>query len=262
MTPDTATFGRSIPSITPASGSAPAIALNIIVVEDHDELREVTVAALCRMGHAARGVNCAEALDDALADFHAELLVLDLNLPGEDGLSLARRMRAAGPDIGIIMVTARGRLDDRLAGYGSGADIYLTKPTSAEELGAAIQALSRRIRPQAAAAAQLTLNPVTLQLQGPRAVVNVSGQESLLLIAFADAPDHRLETLQMMTLSGKAADELSKSTLEVQLVRLRKKLEQAGAADPTIKAIRGTGYQLCVPLIVRTTLPQCTCRQT
>ncbi|MCX7161451.1 MAG: response regulator, partial [Rhodocyclales bacterium] len=98
MTPDTATFGRSIPSITPASGSAPAIALNIIVVEDHDELREVTVAALCSMGHAARGVNCAEALDDALADFHAELLVLDLNLPGEDGLSLARRMRAAGPD--------------------------------------------------------------------------------------------------------------------------------------------------------------------
>ncbi|MCX7178430.1 MAG: response regulator, partial [Proteobacteria bacterium] len=61
--------------------------LNIIVVEDHDELREVTVAALCGMGHSARGVDCAEALDDELAAFHADLLVLDLNLPGEDGIS-------------------------------------------------------------------------------------------------------------------------------------------------------------------------------
>ena len=226
-------------------------ALNIIVVEDHDELREVTVAALCGMGHVARGVDCAEALDDELGAFRADILVLDLNLPGEDGISVARRMRAAGPDIGIIMVTAREAVRDKMTGYGSGADIYLTKPTSVEELGAAIQALSRRIRPDAPLAGQLTLNPVTLQLHGPRAVLDVSDQECALLSAFAKAAEHRLESWQMMELSGKGADEVSKSTLEVQIVRLRKKLEEAGAATPTIKAIRGRGYQLCVPLVVR-----------
>ena len=226
-------------------------ALNIIVVEDHDELREVTVAALCGMGHVVRGVDCAEALDDELGAFRADILVLDLNLPGEDGISVARRMRAAGPDIGIIMVTAREAVRDKMTGYGSGADIYLTKPTSVEELGAAIQALSRRIRPDAPLAGQLTLNPVTLQLHGPRAVLDVSDQECALLSAFAKAAEHRLESWQMMELSGKGADEVSKSTLEVQIVRLRKKLEEAGAATPTIKAIRGRGYQLCVPLVVR-----------
>jgi len=226
-------------------------ALNIIVVEDHDALREVTVAALAAMGHVARGVDCAEALDDELASFRADLLVLDLNLPGEDGIRLARRMRAAQPDIGIIMVTARETMQDKMKGYDSGADIYLTKPTAPEELGAAIRALSRRIRPEVSAADRLSLNPVTLQLQGPRAAVDVSDQECLLLSAFAKAAEHRLESWQLMEIAAGGAEEITKSTLEVQIVRLRKKLEQAGAAAPTIKAIRGFGYQLCVTLEVR-----------
>ena len=225
--------------------------LNIIVVEDHDELREVTVAALCGMGHSARGVDCAEALDDELAAFHADLLVLDLNLPGEDGISLARRIRAAEPDIGIIMVTARDQVREKMRGYQSGADIYLTKPTSPEELGAAIQALSRRIQPAAPAAERITLNPVTLQLRGPQAVVDLSDQECALLVAFAKAAERRLETWQMLELSGKPAEEFNKHALDAQLVRLRKKLEQAGAAAPTLKAIRGSGHQLCVAIEIR-----------
>ena len=120
--------------------------LKMIVVEDHDGLREVTVSTLCALGHDACGVNCGKALDDALGVFRPDLLILDLNLPGEDGLGIARRMRTARPDIGIIMVTVREQIHDRIAGYGDGADIYLTKPTSIEELDAAIKALSRRLR--------------------------------------------------------------------------------------------------------------------
>ena len=220
--------------------------LNIVVVEDHADLREATVAALCRMGHDARGIDCAEALDDELGSFRADLLVLDLNLPGEDGLSLARRIRAAEPGIGIIMVTGRTQLNDRMRGYGSGADIYLPKPASVEELGAAIQALARRIRPPASAQGGLSLNPITLQLQGPQQLVDVSDHESTLLLALSKAKDHRLESWQLMELSGSAMEEQSKAALEVQIGRLRKKLEQAGAPAPTIKAIRGSGYQLCV----------------
>ena len=228
--------------------------LNIIVVEDHDDLREATVAALGRMGHHVRGIDCAEALDDEMGAFRADLLVLDLNLPGEDGISLARRVRAAQPDIGIIMVTARQQVQDKMKGYGSGADIYLTKPTTPEELGAAILALSRRLRPVVTTIGQLTLNPMTLQLHGPQGAVNISDQESTLLIAFAKAREHRLESWQMIELSGKQAESHSKATLEVQIVRLRKKLEQVGATTPTIKVIRGTGYQLCVSVVVKRTL--------
>ena len=220
--------------------------LNIVVVEDHADLREATVAALCSMGHDVRGIDCAEALDDELGNFRADLLVLDLNLPGEDGLSLARRIRASEPGIGIIMVTGRTQVNDRMRGYGSGADIYLPKPASVEELGAAIQALARRIRPPASAQDALSLNPVTLQLQGPKQLVNVSDHESTLLSALNKAKDHRLENWQLMELSGNAVEEQSKAALEVQIGRLRKKLEQAGAPAPTIKAIRGSGYQLCV----------------
>ena len=220
--------------------------LNIVVVEDHADLREATVAALCSMGHDARGIDCAEALDDELGAFRADLLVLDLNLPGEDGLSLARRIRAAEPGIGIIMVTGRTQVNDRMRGYGSGADIYLPKPASVEELGAAIQALARRIRPAASAGDAISLNPTKLQLQGPKQQVNVSDHESTLLLALSKAKDHRLENWQLMELSGSAVEDQSKAVLEVQIARLRKKLEQAGAPAPTIKAIRGTGYQLCV----------------
>lgn len=225
-----------------------ATPLNIVVVEDHDALRDVTVAALQEMGHVVRGASCGESLNDELGGFRADLLVLDLNLPGEDGISIARRIRGAQPEIGIIMVTARNQVRDITHGYGSGADIYLTKPTSPEELAAAVAALSRRLRPAQSKAGSLQLNPATLQLSGALASVNVSDTEYLLLMALTKAPDHRLETWQLLELSGKSGDEQEKRALAVQIVRLRKKLNDAGAPEPTLKAIRGSGYQLCVRL--------------
>ncbi|MGI9211733.1 MAG: response regulator transcription factor [Methylococcaceae bacterium] len=119
--------------------------LNIIVVEDHDDLREITIEALCVLNHRVKGVASAEMLDEVLEKNDTDILVLDLNLPGEDGISLSRRIRAAQPTIGIIMVTVREQIRDRIEGYGSGADLYLTKPTSIEELQAAIKALARRL---------------------------------------------------------------------------------------------------------------------
>jgi DNA-binding response OmpR family regulator len=226
-------------------------ALKIIVVEDHDELREVTVEALSAMGYAVRGVDCAEALDEVLPSFSVDLLVLDLNLPGEDGISIARRLRKAQPSIGIVMVTARDAAKDMLRGYDSGADIYLTKPTSPEALGAAIRALARRMRPQAEAGqTALTLDTAVLQLKGPHSAIDVSDQESLLLSALARAGEHRLETWQLLELTGKSTSAADKKALAVQIVRLRKKLMDAGAPEPTIKSIRSTGYQLCVALEV------------
>lgn len=229
--------------------------LKIIVVEDHDALREVTVAALQSQGHLVRGVDCAEALDDELAEFGADLLVLDLNLPGEDGISLARRIRAADSNIGIIMLTARGSTRDIEAGYDAGADIYLAKPTSPEELAAAVRGLSRRLRSGESVEGKLVLNPSALQLIGPMGVVDVSNLDCKLLESLAKAQGHRLETWQLLERLGKQADEQERRALAVQIVRLRKKLAETGAREPTLKAIRGTGYQLCVDLKVRRSLP-------
>lgn len=229
--------------------------LKILVIEDHDDLRDATVSALAKMGYSVKGIDCAERIDDELARFAPDLLVVDLNLPGEDGLSVSRRMRAAQPDIGIIMVTARDQAQDVMKGYSNGADIYVTKPTSPEELGAAIRALARRLRPQGAVADQaLRLNPQVLQLAGPAGSVDVSDSETLLLAALARASDHRLETWQLLEILGKQADDLETRALAVQIVRLRKKLEQAGAPAPTIKSIRSFGYQLCVPIRISSNL--------
>ena len=227
--------------------------LNIMVVEDHDALRDVTVEALAQRGHNVRGVDSAESLADEPGLFPIDLLVIDLNLPGEDGLSLAARIRAAQPDIGIIMVTARNQVRDRLAGYEGGADIYLTKPTSSEELIAAVRALTRRIRPEEPLiSATLTLSLTTLTLHGTQAKVSLSSHEAGLLAAFVRAKEQQLETWQLIELTDKLVSENSKKALEVQIVRLRKKLQQAGAAEPTIKAIRGQGYRLCLKITLIT----------
>lgn len=222
--------------------------LNILVVEDHDDLREATVAELSAIGYTVLGVASAEAIDDEAGRFFADIVLLDLNLPGEDGLSVARRLRAAEPDLGIIMVTARNQSRDVMQGYSSGADIYVTKPASPEELHAAIQALSRRIRPQQRAAAPLAINTQTLQLIGPQGAVHLSDHECQLLLALNRAKNRRLETWQMLELLGKSVDDNEKRALTVQCVRLRKKLADAGAGDPNLKSIRGSGYQLCVAI--------------
>ncbi|MCF8211529.1 MAG: response regulator transcription factor [Rhodoferax sp.] len=225
--------------------------LNIMVVEDNDDLREATLEALQAMGHTVRAVDCAETLDDELGQFQADLLVLDLNLPGEDGLSVAQRLRVANPDIGIIMVTARDQVRDVATGYGAGADIYLAKPTSFEALGAAVRALSRRVGQHEPHKLMLTLNAATRQLHGPLAVVDLSNTEYVLLAALAQAHNRCLEHWQLIELSGKTPETMSKGALEAQVVRLRRKLENAGGQSLTLKAIRGTGYQLQVSIEIR-----------
>ena len=222
--------------------------LNIVVVESHDDVRQSTIKTLVNQGYVVHGAATGATLDALLTQTPVELLVLDINLPNEDGLQIARRMRDSRPDIGIIIVTARSRADDKVAGYASGADLYLAKPVSPDELCAAIEAVARRLRQRADISNGITLNRRTRQLAGMQGNVDVSRREVDLLIAFTEATDSLLDTPQLIAIAGVTNDEAGKHTLEVQLVRLRKKLEQAGALAPTIKSIRSQGYQLCVPI--------------
>lgn len=229
-------------------------ALNIVVVEDNDALREITVDALCEMGHRVVGVACAEALADEASGKPVDLMVIDLNLPGEDGISLARRMRAAQPDLGIVMVTSRGQIEQKLQGYDSGADIYLAKPVPMAELAAAVQALGRRLKRQRSLPeGDFSLKQIGLSLHGPQTPpegLSLSALEFATLAALVRAPGQRLDYWQLTELAGKTGIDIKRNALEVQMVRLRKKLLQAGAPQPNIKTVRGVGYQLCVRLSV------------
>ena len=219
--------------------------LNIIVVEDNDELREATVDALRAEGHQVLGLDCAEALPEEASWRRVDLMVVDLNLPGEDGLALTQRLRSIQPDIGIIMVTARGLPTDKRRGYVSGADIYMTKPVALDELTAAIQNLSHRLKPETVTVARLTLNLRRHILHCPNETeVQLSSQESALLAAFGRAAEWRLETWQLIEILEKDSAEDPKAAVEILIARLRKKLLQAGCAELAIKSIRSWGYQM------------------
>lgn len=224
--------------------------LSIAVVEDNDDLRTAIVNALSGEGHHVVGFDCAEAIAEQGQALRIDLVVVDLNLPGEDGLSLTRRLRVTNPDIGIIMMTARTRSDDKRIGYESGADIYLPKPVSLEELTAAILALSRRLRPAAPAPTGLVLDTVRLTLVGPQGKMSLSAPEAALLAAFARAQDHRLETWQITVVLEQGDRAPNRNALTVTMSRLSAKLRHCGGGAHPLRSIRNWGYQFCEPIIL------------
>ena len=226
--------------------------LNIVVVEDNDDLRDAIVDVMGSMGHRVLGVSCAEALNDENAQAMIDLLVVDLNLPGEDGLSLARRLRNAQPGLRVLMMTARGSVRDKVEGYDAGADIYLTKPVSIEELTAAVKSLERRLRAplqQSDDAMALLVSVAELNAKGPRGSIELSAVEAALLSALARAPGHRLAYWQLLEIMTPRDAGISQANLAVRLTRLRKKLAVIGFERTTLQVVRQEGcYQLCVPV--------------
>jgi DNA-binding response OmpR family regulator len=221
--------------------------LNVAVIEDNDELRGVMVDTLREGGYRAVGLDSAEAMVDQSSADPIDIMVVDVNLPGEDGFSLTRRLRAVQPRTGIIMVTGRNRDTDRRTGFERGADIFLTKPVSTEELSAAVAALSRRLR-SAISPPRLRLDIRRHALIGERTSVEVRPQEAALLGAFARAPDQRLESWQILEIFERAGWSYSRSNVGVAVFRLAGKLRDAGAAPRPIRSIRNWGYRLCEPV--------------
>ncbi|MCX8017571.1 MAG: response regulator transcription factor, partial [Rhodocyclaceae bacterium] len=202
------------------------------------------VEALVEKGHRVVGVESAEALLELPAALRADLMVIDLNLPGEDGISLARRLRQAQPSLGIVMLTARARAEDKIAGYESGADIYLAKPVSVEELAAAVGALSTRLK-GGRPGYDCRLHLASRTLSGPGGQTALTALECALLAALARAPGRRLEYWQLLEQAGRLADDAGKAMLEAPVSRLRAKFAAVGKAGNPIKSIRRFGYQLC-----------------
>lgn len=224
--------------------------LNIVVVEDNDELRAATVDALRQEGHKVLGLDCAESMPEQPALTLVDLFIIDLNLPGEDGLSLAQRIRQSHPAIGIIIVTARSDSSQKQEGYNKGADIYMTKPVALAELSAAVKSLGRRLR-GIFSTDSLVLSMSKLSLQGPHGKsIGLTSTEATLLATFNLAPDRRVEKWQLIEALEKDSADNPLATIELVIVRLRKKIRELGINDPAIKVIRNWGYQLCLPIIL------------
>jgi DNA-binding response OmpR family regulator len=226
-------------------------ALKILVVEDNHALRDATLAFLQRHGHYVRGVASAEEVSDIEGGFVPDLYIIDLILPAEDGVSLTRRLRASHPGVGIIITTALSRIGDKVIGYRSGADLYLTKPLDPEELIASLESLGSRLRNVATTPGALVLQVSSLKLAGPRGEIALSGGEATVLGAFARAPGRALERWQVAeVIGGESQSVPSSGTIEMRITRLRKKLTAVGAESPGIKAIHKVGYTLCTPVLL------------
>ena len=222
--------------------------LRIIVIEDYDALREAICDALSQDGHQVVGLSMAEEVDDETTGFVSDLYIIDINLPGEDGISLAQRIRKSQPDVGIVIVSARSSVEDRIGGYESGANVYLTKPLSLEELRAVVNSIVQRLTfVEKSRTSSITLDPRKMVVTGPSGNVRLTQAEISLIAALSRAPQRVLEHWQVATHLGNG-EEISKENLEVKLGRLRKKLVSCGAEAPAIQSLRGVGYRLVHPI--------------
>lgn len=236
-------------TISHARHQIQAACLSVVVVEDRDDLRDMVVEVIENHGHHVTGLRCAEDMDDAVGTLPIDLLIVDLNLPGEDGSSLAHRFRISQPLAGIIIYSENHSVADKVKSYDSGADIFLQKPVSSEELMAAINSIARRLLNQGPIAdpakpKKFFIELEKLLLSGPLGQVSLTDTEGLLLSALARAPSQRLDIAQLLALLKLDISSYSKSAFEVRMVRLRKKLMSVGANKLCIRSIRLQGYQL------------------
>ncbi|MEJ3960938.1 response regulator transcription factor [Brachymonas sp. G13] len=223
--------------------------LEIIVVEDHRLLRDELVDYLSSPDWHVRGVSSGRELDVAMTETPADVLVLDLNLPQEDGISITRRIRKAFPEIGIVMLTARGDQADRALGYGSGADVYLTKPTHVGELESVLFNLSCRIRPRDDVQLMLSEHLLRLTHANGRSA-SLTNSEYRVLRLLVGTPGQELGYAPLCELLYPDDDAVSQSRqrLAVLMTRLRQKMQEEMGVEQCVKSVRGQGYRLTVPI--------------
>jgi two-component system OmpR family response regulator len=221
----------------------------ILIVDDDDDIRGLLTSFLAEAGFIATGVSDAASMDVAISRDRPDLVILDLMLPGEDGLSICRRLRSASA-IPVIMLTARSAEVDCIVGLEIGADDYVTKPFSKRELLARIRSVLRR-------GSRTELNPpktvfrfnqYTIDVNARRISdqsgrdVALTGAEFDLLACFVKSPQRVLSRDQLLdAVHGRNADPFDRS-IDTLVSRLRKKIEVESDQDRLIATIRNHGY--------------------
>jgi len=220
---------------------------HILVVDDDARLRALLQRYLAGAGFRVTTAETATEARDKLRFMHPDMLVLDVMMPGESGLTLTESLRQQGSDVPVLLLTARSAPEDRITGFEAGADDYLGKPFEPRELVLRIRALLRR-----APAPEVPQGPVQLgvlrfdaergELTGPEGIVRLTGGESALLTALARKPNEVLSRDDIVATLG--MDDASERAIDVQVTRLRRKVEADPREPRFLHTVRGRGYVL------------------
>ena len=235
---------------------------HIIVCDDEPDIRDMIGEYLARQGYAVSAAEDGAALRALLRDGEADLVILDINMPGEDGLSLARFLRAES-DIGIVMLTAAGDVVDRIIGLEMGGDDYLAKPVDLRELLARIKAVLRRAAAAAPAgdrepdreapapesanrnvafgACRLDLDAGTLY-GADGAEMPLTAMEYSLLKVFSAHPGRVLNRDQLLEMAHDRNWDPYDRSIDIRISRLRRKIEADPKKPAVIRTVRGLGY--------------------
>jgi DNA-binding response OmpR family regulator len=222
----------------------------IIVVEDDLAQQEEIIAFLTHAGHEPQGVESGITLDQCLQQFTPDIILLDYNLPGENGAALAERLRTRfGIAVGIVMITARSLSVDRIECRRAGADDYLVKPIDFTEMLAVIENLLLRIVSTQARAHVWTLHLSRAELLPPDSpAIPLVGSELSLLKALAGEAHHKASRETLIVAMGKDPATYDPRALETSISRLRRKLPELEDGRNPLRAMRSTGYQFLRPL--------------
>jgi DNA-binding response OmpR family regulator len=217
--------------------------VHLLIVEDEAKLRNSICHGLGEENFTVSGVGSAEAAGEALASSDFDAMVLDLRLPGKDGIAWLREIRASGNTTPVLILTARGSIHERVVGLECGADDYLVKPFAFTELVARIRALIRRrlaFAQPTLIVADLEFDTVTRRVRRAGQEINLSPKETLLLeLLMRNAGQTVTRTMITEVVWGPDYSELS-NLIEVFVNRLRRKIERG--CTPLITTVRGVGY--------------------
>ncbi len=216
--------------------------MRIVVVEDHLSLAKGIAYSLEDAGHAVDLIEDGDTADTYLREDGADMVVLDINLPGMDGLTVLQRMRDRGDHRPVLMLTARAETTDKIAGLDAGADDYLVKPFDMEEFAARIRALSRRVQAGPApirTIGSLRFDPASRTVESLDGPVDLPRREVALFEALLLAEGRTVSKQSLLdSLYGTGAD-VDEPVVEVYVSRLRKRLKPHGIE---IRVRRGLGY--------------------
>jgi len=220
--------------------------LRIIIVEDEEDLLIVLVAVLSRLGLDVRGCSDGASLDRAIADYPADVVVLDLNLPGEDGVDIARRLRRTC-QCGIIMTTSRAMVNERVRGFESGADLYFVKPIDPMELHAALLNLGRRLTQPPLPVKPLWLyDSASSSLRTPNGVsIKLTANECTVMKMLFAVPGEIVSSASLLSALGHPDDEYGLQRLKTLFSRLRSKVHDHDTeSELPVRARHSLGYAL------------------
>jgi two-component system phosphate regulon response regulator OmpR len=223
---------------------------HILVVDDDTRLRSLLSRYLAENGFRVSTASHAAEARDKLRFLQPDALVLDVMMPGETGLALTTALRADATTVPILLLTARGAPEDRIAGFESGADDYLGKPFEPRELVLRLRAMLRRAAPAPAEPAvqgplrlgHLEFDPARAELSGPNGPIHLTGGESSLLAVLATKPNEVFSREDIGAIIG--MDETGERAIDVQVTRLRRKIEADPREPRFLHTVRGRGYVL------------------